>query len=189
MPPKCKFTREEIIQAALDITRKDGIGAVTARAVGVQLGSSSKVIFSLFQNMEELQGEVVKAANVLYQEFLKEDMSSGEYPPYKASGMAYIRFAKEEKELFKLLFMRDRSNEVIVDNHHEIEPIIQIIQKNTGLSKPDANMFHLEMWVYVHGIATMTATAYLELEWDIISKMLTDVYAGLKEQYCGRDSE
>ena len=38
-------------------------------------------------------------------------MSAGQYPPYKASGMAYIRFAREQRELFKLLFMRDRTNE------------------------------------------------------------------------------
>lgn len=86
MPPKCKFTREEIIESALDITRAYGISAVTARAVGTKLNSSSKVIFSLFQNMEELQGEVIKSANALYQSFLKEDMERGKYPPYKASG-------------------------------------------------------------------------------------------------------
>lgn len=189
MPPKCKFTREEIIQSALEITRENGISSVTARAVGANLKSSSKVIFSLFQNMEELQGEVIIAANVLYQAFLREDMASGKYPPYKASGMSYIRFAKEERELFKLLFMRDRSGEAIPDNFEEIAPIIEIIQRNTGLSKQEASIFHLEMWVCVHGIAVMTATSYLELDEETISRMLTDAYMGLKERYCGKSEE
>lgn len=189
MPPKCKFTREEIIESALDITRAYGISAVTARAVGTKLNSSSKVIFSLFQNMEELQGEVIKSANALYQSFLKEDMERGKYPPYKASGWAYIRFAKEEKELFRLLFMRDRTNEEIPDNFDEIRFLIQVIQKNTGLSKQEASVFHLEMWMYVHGIATMIATSYLELDEEMISRMLTDAYTGLKERYCGKRVE
>ena len=49
MPPKFKFTREEIIQAALDLTRESGIAAVTARGLGAKLGSSVKPIFSLFE--------------------------------------------------------------------------------------------------------------------------------------------
>lgn len=183
MPPKCKFTKEEIIHAALTITRTEGFSSVTARAVGAQLGSSPKVIFSLFQNMEQLQEEVIKAANDLYQSFLKTDMSTGKYPPYKASGMAYIRFAKEEKELFKLLFMRDRSHENIGKNDDETKPLIQIIQKNTGMSQQDAHMFHLEMWVYVHGIATMIVTDYLEWDWELISRILTDGYEGIRKRF------
>lgn len=179
MPPKCKFKREEIIAAALDITREQGIGSVTARAVGAKLDSSSKVIFSLFENMEEVLKEVIKAANARYQAYLKEDMREGKYPPYKASGMAYILFAKEERELFKLLFMRDRSGEVPGKNEEEIEPLLQMIRENTGLSRQEAYMFHLEMWICVHGIATMIATGYLEWDWELISRMLSDSYFGI----------
>lgn len=189
MPPKYKFTKQEIIQAALDITRTEGIHSVTARAVGAKLNSSSKVIFGLFQNMEKLQEEVIKAAHDLYQNYLKEDMLKGKYPPYKASGMAYIRFAKEEKELFKLLFMRDRSEEKIEQNLDEIKPLLQIIQKNIGLSEQDAYMFHIEMWLYVHGIATMIATSYLEWDKETISNVLTDGYMGLKERYSRKDEK
>lgn len=189
MPRKCKFTKEEIVHAALAIARAEGMGAVTARAVGAKLNSSSKVIFSLFQNMEELQAEVIKAANDLYQAYLKEDIARGEHPPYKAGGLSYIRFAKEERELFKLLFMRNRSSEVISDNSDELNLMLQIVRKNTGLSEQDASVFHLEMWAYVHGIATMTATSYLELDGEIIDRMLTDVYMGLKERYCGKGVE
>lgn len=183
MPPKCKFTREEIIHTALDMTRSDGISSITARAVSAQLNSSSKVIFSLFQNMEDLQQEVIKAADQLYQSYIKNDMASGQYPPYKASGMAYIRFAKEEKELFKLLFMRNRSGEQITESMDEIKPLIRIIQENIGLSEEEAYLFHLEMWIYVHGIATMIATSYLEWNWERVSRMLTDGYEGLKSRY------
>ena len=65
-------------------------------------------------------------------------MAAGKYPVYKASGMAYIRFAKEERELFKLLFMRDRTGEKIAEDE-EIRPIIQIIMENTGWSEQKAN--------------------------------------------------
>lgn len=183
MPPKYKFKREEIIAAALDITRSDGIRAVTARAVGTKLGSSSKVIFGLFQNMEEVQQEVIKAAAARYQSYIKDGMESGKYPPYKASGMAYIGFAKDERELFKLLFMRDRSNEKIEEDKEAIRPLLELIRQDLGLNEENAYLFHLELWLYVHGIATMIATSYLDWDDEFISRALTDAYLGLKHRY------
>ena len=53
MPPKFKFTREQIVAAALEVTRKNGITGLTARGLAAELGSSAKPIFGLFQNMEE----------------------------------------------------------------------------------------------------------------------------------------
>ena len=188
MPPKCRFTREEIIQAALDLTAEKGVGALTARGLAQRLGSSAKPIFGLFANMEEVQQEVVKAANLRYQEYLRQDMSAGRYPPYKASGMAYIRFAREQKELFKLLFMRDRTHEEKAAGG-ELEALLGLIQKNMGLSRDDAYRFHLEMWIYVHGIATMIATAYLEWDMDFISAALTDAYQGLRLRFLPKETE
>ncbi len=186
MPPKCKFTREEIVAAALDLTRESGISGLTARSLAARLGSSAKPIFGLFQNMEEVQGEVLAAANSLYQAYLREDMAAGNYLPYKASGMAYIRFAREEKELFKLLFMRDRTGETIVENRDELRPILNIIMKNLGICEDDAYFFHLELWIYVHGIATMIATSYLNWDMAFVSQALTDVYQGLVHRHTSK---
>ena len=182
MPPKCKFTKDEIIQAGLEMTRESGIDAVTARSLGERLGSSSRPIFSIFKSMDEVREEIIKAAEKLHTDYLKKDMDLGKYPAYKASGMAYIRFAKEEKELFKLLFMRDRSEEQIKESS-DLDEFVDLIMKNTGLTKDRAYMLHLEMWVYVHGVAVMTATSYLDWEQETVSQMLTDVYSGLRESF------
>ena len=189
MPPKFKFTRDEITNAALNVTRKNGISGLTARALAAELGCSVKPIFGLFKNMEEVGQEVFIASDLLYQNYLREDMAKGKYSPYKASGMAYIRFAKEERELFKLLFMRDRSREKIEENKEEIRPLMQLIQPNLGISEDEAYLFHLEMWLYVHGLATMIATSYLDWDDEFISRVLTDAYMGLKYRYTeGKDN-
>lgn len=99
--------------------------------------------------------------------------------------MAYIQFARDERELFKLLFMRDRSGERIEEDREAIRPQLNIIMKNLGVSEDEANMFHLELWVYVHGIATMIATSYLEWDEDFVSRTLTDAFEGLKHRYTG----
>lgn len=183
MPRKFMFTREEIISAALKLIRKSGVSALTARALGTELGSSSRPVFGLFKNMEEVQQEVLKAADKLYQSYLKKDMENGKYPPYKASGMAYIRFAKEEKELFKLLFMRDRTDENTEEDREKIKPLLCLIQQNLGLNEEDAFMFHTEMWLYAHGMATALATSYLVWNEEFISRALTDGYEGMKIRY------
>lgn len=182
MPPKAKFSKEEIIEAAVNIVKSEGSQALTARALGAKLGTSSSPIFTVFQNMNEVQQEVLKSANQLYQDYLEAGIKSKKYPPYKSSGMAYIRFAKEEKELFKLLFMRDRSHEVNEDRE-ALMPIVKIIRDNTGMSEKAAYDFHVEMWIFVHGMATMIVTNYLDLDEAYISKVLTDAYKGLKSQF------
>ena len=189
MPRNFMFTKEEIVQAALDLTRERGASAVTARALGQKLGSSSRPIFSYFSNMAEVQTAVLQATQQLYQRYLAEDMAAGKYPPYKASGMAYIRFAKEEKELFRLLFMRDRTQETKEQAAEELPPLIAILQKQLHISESEAMLFHLEMWVYVHGIATMIVTGYLNWEDDFISQALTDVYTGLKHRFSSSSKE
>lgn len=183
MPRKFMFTREEITAAALDLTRENGIAAVTARALGDKLGTSSKPIFGLFQNMEEVQQEVIKAAYDLFLNYLKKDMQTDEYPIYKACGMSYIRFAKEEKELFKLLFMCDRSHETIEAHYKKLKPLLEVIQQNTGFSEATAFMLHTEMWVYVHGIATMLAYSFMNWDMEFISKAVTDGYTALKYRH------
>lgn len=180
MPRSFKFERQDIVSAALAITRESGFQAVTARAVCDRLGSSTKPIFGLFRNMDEVGAAVIKAAYEIYDGYIKEGMNSGKYPPYKASGMAYIRFAREEKELFRLLFMRDRSNEPRVDDRDNIRPIIEIIKTGLNVDTDTAYRFHLEMWIYVHGIAAMIATSYLDWDEQFASDVLTDAYEGIK---------
>lgn len=189
MPPKFRFKREEIIDAALELTRESGISAVTARGLADRLHCSVKPIFGLFKNMEEVKQEVLAAVNRLYQKTMEEEMAKGTEPPYKASGMSYIRFAREEKELFKLLFMRDRSGETIEEDRESIAPLLALIQENLGISEDAAYRFHLAMWIYVHGIATMAATSYLNWDDGFISKMITDAYMGLKQRYGGEELE
>ncbi len=183
MPPKIKVSRQEVIYAALSIVREEGIAALNARSLAKRIGCSTQPIFSNFSNMDDVQTAVISAANALYESFLSEDMAKGEYPPYKASGMAYIRFAKEEKELFKLLFMRDRRGETIAEDREAIRPLLNIIMKNLGISEDEACMLHMELWIFVHGIASMVATDYLEWDIQFIIRALSDAYIGLRHKY------
>ena len=183
MPPKIKISKEEIIHTALALVRQQGPQAINARTIASILNCSTQPIFSNFASMDELRLAVTEDAYQLYWSYLDREIESGKYPEYKASGMGYIRFAKEEKELFKLLYMCDRSSAPIPDDNDQILKMTSIVHHCTGLDIPTAQLFHLEMWAYVHGIATMFATGYLDLDWELVNKMLSDAYLGLRKQY------
>jgi len=182
MPPSKKIDREEIISEAIGLIREQGDGGLNARELAKKMGCSTQPIFSNFSGMDELRDLVIARAYGIYYGRLKAEMERGEYPPYKASGMAYVRFASEEKELFKLLFMRNRNGERLTETP-DWRDASAIMQKNLGLSRERANKFHLEMWVTVHGIATMLATGFLVLSENEVSEILSDCYLGLKKRY------
>lgn len=183
MPPKVKVTKEDILNAAVAIVRNSGAQTLNARTVAAALNCSTQPVFSNFETMEELRLAVVKEADALCSEYIRREVEKGEFPAYKASGIAYIRFAKEEKELFKLLYMRDRTNEAAPEAVSFGDEMESFVQNYTGLSREDARMFHLGMWVYVHGLATMVATDFVNLDWDLISRLLSDAYLGMRKQY------
>ena len=192
MPPKVKINRQAIIEAATDLVRTQGHEQLNARSLAAQLHCSTQPIFSNFENMEEVKMAVVDAAQALYESYMEEDTKSGLYPPYKASGMAYIRFALEEKELFKLLFMRDRTAEEIPEETEFGKAVMAMVEETVGLDSPAAQLFHLEMWAFVHGIAAMVATNYLALDMKLVSRMTSDTYNGLLwrfEKEYGQKSE
>ena len=186
MPPKVKITKEEILKTALELCRERGESAVNARSIAASLGCSTQPIFSNFSTMDELQDAVLRSAYDLYASFLQNEAESGKYPQYKAFGMAYIRFARVEKELFKLLFMRDRGGKELPPSP-DFEASVDMIMKANGTSRQKATLMHLEMWIFVHGIGTMLATSYISLDEELVSGMLTDAYQGLRAKHLQKE--
>lgn len=189
MPPKAKTNRQQIIDTAFEIVRENGANALNARNLAHRIGCSTQPLFYNFSTMEELLESVIAKANEFYHSYIWQAMSEAKFPPYKASGMAYIQFAKEERNLFKLLFMRDRTNEKVDIQNANFEEIVSMLMTNYGLSHEEAQLFHLEMWSVVHGIAAMQATSFLDLDAEMISTCLTDVFEALKLRLAQRKKE
>lgn len=189
MAPKVKITKEQILAAAVEIVRENGIGALNARELAKTLNCSTQPIFSCYSSMVQLKTEVTAEAEKRYQHYLASGMEDGRYPKYKAAGLAYIRFAKDEKELFRLLFMRDRTGEKVNEITEEADSMARLISSAAGLTYEQALQMHILMWIYVHGIATMIVTSYLDWDWDTISSMMSDVYEGVKQRYLDKEAK
>ncbi len=182
MPPKPKVTKQEIVAATLSLLREQGEEAMNARSIAAALGCSTQPIFSNFDSLDELQRAVYAAAYDHYYGFLTRERENGQYPPYKAYGMAYVRFAEQEKQLFRVLFMCDRKGRAQLPST-DFEQSVDMIMKANGISRTEAELLHMEMWGFVHGIGTMLATSYLALDTELISRMISDVYQGLRTKY------
>ena len=185
MPPITRITKESIAEAALEICRRGGFELLNARAVAAELGCSTQPIFTSYSSMEELKAEVVGLAERMCESYVEGEVKRGEYPVYKASGMGYIAFAREESELFKILYMRDRTWDTRAQSTALWDKMMPVVKNNTGLDGDEGELFHLEMWVVVHGIAAMIASGYMDIDTELASRMLTDTYLGLKRHFEG----
>lgn len=182
MPPKAKFSRMEIVEAALSIVRGDGIQALTARALGEKLGSSARPVFTVFQGMEEVQEGVLKAAKALYKEYIERGLL--ETPAFRGVGRQYIRFAMEEPKLFQLLFMSEQEQipelaQVLMLIDESYDKILASIESSYGLTGIAAENLYQHMWIYSHGIASLCATKMCRFNGEEIGRMMAEVSSSL----------
>ena len=183
MPPKVRTTRDEIVEEAFRLVREEGVEALNARSLAKRMGISTQPIFSNFHNMAQLKEEVLAKASELYFKKLDEAEEKGDMPPLKARGMAYIDFAREEKWLFRLLFM-DKRDDSLSYPTDDASREIALVSKSFSLEREGAKRIHALLWFAVHGIASLFATESLELDREAVSQALSDIYQGLKARFC-----
>lgn len=183
MPPKPKYTREEITLEAVNLVREKGENALTARELGTRLGTTARPIFTAFKNMDEVKEAVLMKADEIFFKYREEEIKKNDMPRYKAIGTAYIRFAAEEKNLFKLKFMRYRTDKTGLLENEIDSDALSTIEMQTGFSEETSNMFHTEMWLFAHGIATTLASSYLDWSPEQIGALLADAYKSFKWLY------
>lgn len=173
MPPKPKFTKEELIQAALELTREGGLEMVVARNLGKKLNTAPSTIFTHFNSVEEIRQAVIEAARVIYNGYVETGLQM--VPPMKGFGVQYIRFAMEEPNLYSVLFMNRRDDFKYIDfiiNEGHYERIITAAEDNFSLNREQAEFVYHNLWAYAHGIAVMSATGVCNFSLEEISQML-----------------
>ena len=182
MPPKAKFTREEIIEAALNLAAEKGIKALTARELGAALGTSSRPIFTAFQNMEEVLCEVRKAAVDRFSDYAKK--AEQFTPVFKQVGLQMIMFACEQPKLYRLLFMSEKPEaqtfDDVFNNLGEIAPLcIEVIQRDYDLGYDSALLLFKQIWIYTYGVGALIATGMCSFTMDEIQDMLSREFVGM----------
>lgn len=180
MPPKIQITEEQIIESALGVIREQGIEALNARNLAQTLGCSVQPIFRAFTNMEELKKAVTARVANDYQQYLIKEMSMENQ--LIGLVMAYIRFAREEKNYFKLLHMSDRLGLRETKEFTETgvnKDIVVMIAKMTGLPVEKAEIVYEGTFFAAHGMASMIATNHCNFSDEAIQKIITNVFDGM----------
>lgn len=182
MPPKPKFTKEEIVAAALQIVSQKGIEGLTARELGEFLGSSSRPIFTLFKNMQELQEEVRKAAMLQFESYAKPMIS--DMPVFKQIGVKMVLFGARQPKLYQLLFMQEnQKNSSFDDIFGELgttaDICIEAIEKDYELSASDAKLLFENVWIYTFGVGALCATRVCHFSEERVGHMLSTQFQAM----------
>jgi len=135
MPPTVRFTRDAVLNAACQLMRREGMEALNARAIAKELGGSTQPIFRLFTNMEDLHRELILYVTRQFQAHAEADMAQSD-SPYIQLCTTYLLYGRDEPELFKLLFMRDRVSEGQYSDQTNFDLVFNILKKETPMTKP-----------------------------------------------------
>ncbi len=160
MPPTVRFTRDAVLHAACQLMRREGMEALNARAIAKELGGSTQPIFRLFTNMEDLHRELILYVARQFQAHAEADMAQSD-SPYIQLCTTYLLYGRDEPELFKLLFMRDRVSEGQNSDQTNFDLVFNIIKKETPLDDETALRFFERTWLFIHGLAVCIATKYI----------------------------
>lgn len=160
MPPTVRFTRDAVLHAACQLMRREGMEALNARAIAKELGGSTQPIFRLFTNMEDLHRELILYVARQFQAHAEADMAQSD-SPYIQLCTTYLLYGRDEPELFKLLFMRDRVSEGQYSDQTNFDLVFNIIKMETPLDDETALRFFERTWLFIHGLAVCIATKYI----------------------------
>lgn len=186
MPPKAKITKEMIMNTVLEITRETGFETVNARSIAGNLQCSTRPIFTCYKSMEELSSEFLAFAYEYYKQFVIRYGRSADVSPHLILPLSYIEFAQEETNLFKLLFITDMDLQMTrpEDFYNEIdnEKRAAEFSETVGIGLESAKTIFLDLFLYTHGIAVLTATKKLSLDRDSAEKMVSNILSSFIRQ-------
>lgn len=179
MPPKPIISTEDILSAALALVKNEGIESVNARSLADMLGCSTKPLFRLFKNMDELKQELLLRINKYCSDYLLEYKDFDK--DYIGAALRYISFANNEPNLFKALFMSGKITKTTISDmltDNDIEKLLDEISATSEISKNDAKTVYKKMWLLSHGIASIMATNAGSIKLEDAEEILKDAYRG-----------
>lgn len=175
MSKSVTITKEMILASAFDIVREKGLEGISNRELAKKLNCSIRPIYYQFQNVEELYNELYVEIEKYFYKFLMDNMNDY-MPKYKQVGINYIKFAKEEKEFFKILFMSEVDlglNDFIAKDMEDFKELSKLIKISTNLNDENIESFHIKMWIFSHGLATLVASSTINISDEQLKQLLS----------------
>jgi len=154
--PKQRITKEMVINAAFEISRKYGMDKATVKTIAEKLGCSVQPIYSYCKNMDSLRSDVAEKARDFVQKYVSGSIDKNDL--FRSTGHAYIKIAKEEPHIFRLYLFQERKDISSLEDlyHTETNPAVaEMIAKSLKIPISTARQLHLSMLIYTIGIGTI----------------------------------
>ena len=180
MARKEQITKQMILDGAFNLLREEGAEMLTARRLASHIGCSTQPIFRVYANMDELNKEVFAKAKAYYEDYCVSFKRESDIP-FIDLAMCYIQFAKEDLNLFRLLFLSKHDEEnTMYDliNGNENGFVIRELRRIKNLDMNKAGDIFMKIFVFMHGMACMAICGELDLSKEEVLPTLTDAIKG-----------
>ena len=182
--------RAEILTAATELLLESGDeSAVSIRAVANRVGVTPPSIYIHFADKDTLIDEVVAQYFTRLDEVMRAAGAEHEdsWEAAHAQGMAYVRFAVENAELYRVATLKVCAEGTDADAVlgqsafvHFAETIERLMDEGF-VDKGDPTPVVLELWTAAHGVAAlMIAKPYIAIgdNYELAERVLTSVCLG-----------
>ena len=149
MAKKIVFTKEQIHNKAYELFKINGLNKITARELAKALQCSSAPIYASYLSMDELKDELIERAKDSFIFYIKNNETE---MALLNIGLGICKFAREEKQLFTTIFLRDVSYKDLISEFHDI--VKTEIYKDERFIEVDDELKEtllLDCWIYAHG--------------------------------------
>lgn len=175
MPPQKRIFRQDILQAAARLVADQGPGALSVRNLARVLNCSTQPIYSAFENMDALHTALI--------DYVREHYLRAQASSYKQVALSFLNFARSQKNLFRLVYLRQRpAGETIFEDPNAAQTIRQL-EEHLELSEEEAAELHRRMEYYCYSLAVMMATEYLDFSEEQLSRELSEYYRIILSYY------
>jgi len=174
MPPKIKYTKNEVIEAAVSIVDENGLSSLTARRVADKLGASTGPVYHHFATMDGLALEVIRRTQSSLLEYASRPYTER---VFLNMGTGIAMFACEHRLLYRALMLEgDSYSEVVREFVNTLESELPKDSRFTLLSDSERHILLMKMWTFTHGLASLISVGLIkDCDHDYIIKALLDI--------------
>ena len=177
MPAIKELSKEHIVKVAVKMVNDTGWDSINARSLAKKLNVSTKPLYRIYKNMDEIKEDIYKEISRQYDEFINSRIDNKK--ALITLCIAYVEFAQEYKNLFISLFLSNnlkwQNFENVLDEKWNQSTIINLVNKH-GYSFEEAKNLFMNLWLYANGLATLIATNDLVIDEKEILVRLVKTY-------------
>ena len=158
--------KNALIEAGIEILASEGVGGLSLRKVAKQAGVSHAAPYAHFTDKQALIAAIsTEGFKQLYLQIkaVKETYRTNPEALLIETAWAYVQFALNEPDRFKLMFSsvlekeKDYSDyvEISQNNFRQLVEIVEICQQAEVLQRGASDLIALRLWGTVHGFTSL----------------------------------